>query len=188
MDQVSSGPWKRRPPVWALACILLFSSGPDLAAQTREYQVKAALVYNFSRFVDWPEDAFPEKDSPLVIGVLGADPFGDYLEQMVRGEKAGNHPLVVRRFNQVDEIKTCHILFVSQSEAGRFDQILAALKRSVLTVGDAEGFAQHGGMIRFVTEKNKIRIRVNLGAARTAGLTISSKLLRSAELVTPGKD
>jgi hypothetical protein len=86
-------------------------------------------------------------------------------------------------------MKTCHILFISQSESKRLEQIVAALKgRSILTVSDSDGFTRYGGMIRFVTEKNKLRLRINLEAATAANLTISSKLLRPAEIVTPGKD
>lgn len=170
----------------------LFFGGLDLSAQTavsKEYKVKALFLYNFSQFVEWPAEAFPEAQTPLVIGVIGEDPFGAYLDEIVRGEKVSNHPLVVQRYQRVEEIKTCHILFVSQSETKQLEQIFPSLKgRKILTVGEVEGFAQRGGMIRFVTEKNKIRFRVNLEAAKAANLTISSKLLRPAEIIAPGKD
>ncbi len=125
----------------------------------------------------------------MVIGVLGENPFGNYLEEIVRGEKVKNRPLIVQRYRRVDEVKTCHVFFVGRSEADRLGQILASLKgRSILTVGETENFAQRGGMIRFASEKNNIRMRINLDAAKAAGLTISSKLLRSADIVAPGKD
>jgi hypothetical protein len=171
---------------------LLLSGGLDLSAQTapaQEYQVKAVFLFNFAQFVDWPPQAFPEAQTPLVIGVLGEDPFGAYLDETVRDEKVNNRPLAVQRYRRVEEIKTCHILFISRSEADRLGQILASLKeRSILTVSDTEGAAQRDVMIRLVTEKNKIRLRINLQAARAANLTISSKLLRPAEIVAAGRD
>jgi YfiR/HmsC-like len=171
---------------------LLLSGGLDLSAQTApvsEYQVKAVFLFNFAQFVDWPPQAFPEAQTPLVIGVLGEDPFGAYLDETVRNEKVNNRPLAVQRYRHVEEIKTCHVLFISRSEVDQLEQILVRLQgRNILTVGDADGFAVRGGMIRFVLAENKIRLRINLEAAKGANLTISSKLLRPAEIVAPGKD
>lgn len=173
--------------VWLVAFALLFSSGPVSAKPvSKEYQIKAAFLYNFSQFVEWPAGAFPSAHSPLVIGVIGADPFGSYLDDVVRGETVNSHPLVVQRFRRVEEIKTCHVLFVSQSEANQVEQVLSHVRgRNILTVGDFEGFATRGGMIRFVTENKKIRFRINVRVARAAKLIISSKLLRAAEIVNP---
>jgi hypothetical protein len=177
---------------WIVLFVLLLSSGLSLLAETAppaEYQLKAVFLFNFAQFVEWPPEAFPEAQTPLIIGVLGEDPFGIYLDDTVRGEKVNNRPLIVQRYHRLDEIKTCHILFVSQSEANRLEPIFTSLKgRNTLTVSDAVGFAQRGGMIRFVTERNKIRLRINLEAAKAANLTISSKLLRPADIVAPGKD
>jgi hypothetical protein len=174
------------------AALTFMSGGPRLPAQTtipREYQIKAAFLFNFAQFVEWPTNAFQEATTPLVIGVLGEDPFGASLDETVRGEKVNNRPLVVQRYRRVEDIETCHMLFISQSERNRLEQIFAGLKnRSILTVGDLDGFALRGGMIRFVTEKNKIRLRINLPAAKAAGLTMSSKLLRPAEIIGPGQD
>jgi hypothetical protein len=176
---------KNRFEHWLIFSALLFSSVLNLSAQTttsREYQVKAVFLFNFAQFVDWPPRVFPEPQTPLVIGVLGDDPFGTYLDETVRGEKANDRPLVVQRYRRVGENKTCHVLFISRSETDRLEQILGSLKgRTILTVGDSEDFALHGGMIQFITEKNKIRMRINLEAVKAAGLTISSKLLRVAE-------
>ena len=178
--------------VWTVVSVLLLAGGlesPAQAAPPPEYQLKAVFLFNFAEFVDWPPQAFPEAQTPLVIGVLGEDPFGGYLDETVRGEKVKGRPLTVQRYRQVHEIKTCHLLFISRSEANRVEQIVAGLKdRNILTVADAEGFARRGVMIRFVTEKNKIRLRINLEAAKAAHLTISSKLLRPADIVAPGKD
>ncbi len=159
------------------------------AALSREYQLKAVFLFNFAQFVEWPSPAFPEARTPLVIGVLGDDPFGTYLDETVRGETVNSRPLVVRRFRNVEEIDTCHVLFISRSEAGRLEQIVAGLKgRSILTVGDTDGFAKRGVMIRFMTVDNKIRFRINLERATAANLKISSKLLRPAEVITAGQD
>jgi hypothetical protein len=164
----------------------------DTVAQSppdAEYQLKAVFLFNFAQFVEWPAGTFPTPEAPLVIGVLGDDPFGPYLDETVRGEKVNDRPLIVRRYRSVEEVTTCHILFVSRHEQGHFQGILDSLRgRSVLTVSDAEGFASRGGMIRFVTDKNRIRFRINLGAAKAANLTLSSKLLRAAQIVPTGKD
>ena len=178
--------------VWLVASAVALADLRDLPAQPTsagEYQLKAVFLFNFAQFVEWPPQAFPDRQAPLVIGVLGEDPFGAYLDETVRDEKVNNRPLAVQRYRRVEEIKSCHVLFISRSETDRLEQILAGLKgRSILTVGDAEGFAQQGGMIRFVNEKNKIRLRINLDAAKAAKLTISSKLLRPAEIVNPGSE
>lgn len=164
---------------------LIIGSPPGAAAQiTPEYQIKAVFLFNFAQFVDWPANAFPAAETPLVIGVIGEDPFGPYLDDAVRGETVNHHPLVVKRYRRVEEIGNCHVLYVSASVEERVEQILAKLKgRSVLTVGDSESLAENALMIRFVTVDNKIRLRINLDAAKAAALTISSKLLRPAEIV-----
>jgi hypothetical protein len=165
-----------------LVCASLFSCGlvlPVQSAPAAEYQVKAVFLFNFAQFVEWPPSAFPERQTPLVIGVLGQDPFGAYLDETVRGERVNNRALTIRRYRRVEEIQTCHVLFISRSEADRMEQILASLKyRKILTVADAESAAASRVMIRFVTQQNKIRLRINPDAARAANLTISSKLLR----------
>jgi hypothetical protein len=151
-------------------------------------QVEAVFLFNFSQFVEWPPQSFREAGSPLVIGVLGSDPFGTTLDQVVQGESVNGRVLAVQRFRRIEEVTDCQILFISRSEQDRLPQILQHLKgRSILTVSDMEEFAVHGGMIRFVIVENKIRLRINVGAVRAAGLTISSKLLRPAQIVTEGQ-
>jgi hypothetical protein len=172
-------------------CLLLLLGELSVSAQTapaKEYQVKAVFLFNFAQFVEWPPAAFAAANSPLVIGVLGEDPFGAYLDETVRAERVANRPMQVQRYQRVDEITTCHVLFISRSEESRLGQTLASLKdRNILIVGDSDDFIQRGGMIQLATSEGKIRLRVNVDAARTANLTISSKLLRSAELV-PGSN
>lgn len=158
-------------------------------AQTKEYEIKAVFLYNFARFVEWPTNAFATTNAPLVIGVLGQDPFGSYLDKTVEHETVNDRPLVVRRYERVEEVRDCHILFISSSEKGRLQQTLTGLQhRGILTVGEMEGFASQGGVLRFLTEDNKIKLRINLAAARTEHLTISSQLLKLAEIVRSGKD
>ena len=123
-----------------------------------EYQVKAVFLFNFSQFVDWPPAAFADGRSPLVIGVLGRDPFGATLDEIVRGETVNGRPLAVRRYESVEQVEACHILFIDSSQEQQFDRILAALKgRSLLTVGDFADFARRGGVISFVTVMNRDR-------------------------------
>jgi hypothetical protein len=162
---------------------------PAQGSVAPEYQVKAVFLFNFAQFVEWPPSAFPDSAAPLVICVLGEDPFGPYLDETVRGETVQAHPLAVQRYRHVEEIRGCHIIFVGRQEQGRLDEILDTLKgRPTLTVSDAEGFARRGGMIRFTTDRNRIRLRINLEAARDAHLTLSSKLLRPAVIVRTGQD
>lgn len=152
-------------------------------------QLEAVFLFNFSQFVEWPSQAFPDARAPIVIGVLGSDPFGATLDEVVRGESVNGRALTVRRFQKAEDVDDCQILFVGRSETARLPEILQRLKgRSILTVGDIDGFGRAGGMIRFVLVENKIRLRINVEAARAAGLTISSKLLRPAQIVTDGQD
>ena len=176
---------------WCVVCGVLLLGGRDGSAQiapTKEFQIKSVFLFNFAQFVEWPPEAFSGPQSPILIGVLGEDPFGRALDEVVTGEAILRRQLIVERFHRVEDIKTCHILFISPSEAEKYEQIFAALRgRSILTVGDTEGFATRGGMIRFRTDHNRIRLGVNVEAAQAAGLTISSKLLRAAEIVAPVK-
>lgn len=154
---------------------------------TNEYQVKAVFLFNFAQFVQWPSEAFAGPESPLVIGVLGDDPFGKYLDDTVRGERINNHPLVVQRYSSLKDVRACQVLFISASESPNLQRVVDGLKsRSILTVGDVENFSRDGGMIRFITENHKLRLAINVEAAKAAHLTISSKLLRPARIVTAG--
>jgi len=186
--------WDRR---WqsVVACLLLSGlawSAPIALTGTppnREYQVKAIFLFNFTQFVEWPADAFAHANTPLVIGVLGEDPFGAYLDETVRGETANGRPLTVERYRRIQEIGDCQVLFISRSEADRLEQIFGSLKgRRILTVGDVEGFTRRGGMIHLATITGKTQLRINLEAAKAAQLTISSKLLRPAHIVASGED
>ena len=151
---------------------------------TPEYQLKAVFLFNFTQFVEWPPAAFGDAQSPMSICVLGTDPFGPYLDEVIQGEKINGRTLLVEHIKQNDDIGRCHILYVSRSEEPRIEQILKQLDdHSVLTVSDIEGFAEKGGVIGFFTAGSKIRFRINVASAKRADLTISSKLLRPAEIV-----
>ena len=166
---------------------LLICSAFLFSAQTfttREYQIKAVFLFNFAQFVEWPDHAFPEANTPLVIGVLGENPFGSYLDETVRGEKIKEHPLVVQRYRKAEDVKMCHILFINFAKADQLKSTLEILKpQHILTVGDAANFTNQGGIIGFFTENSKIRIKINLKLAKETDLNISSKLLRVAEIV-----
>ena len=165
--------------------ILLFAGGTSLLfSQTpaREYQIKAVLLFNFTQFVEWPA-ATPAAQEPLVIGVLGQNPFGAYLKDIVAGEKVNGHELIVQYYGSVEEIKSCHILFINMSETNKMEQISEKLKsQHVLTVSDGASFMRQGGMVRFITKNNKTQLQINLNATKAAQLIISSKLLRLAEI------
>ncbi|MDB6020750.1 MAG: YfiR family protein [Pedosphaera sp.] len=163
----------------------LAPGGTAQAQMSHEYQIKAVFLYNFSRFSDWPPEAFASPEAPLVIGVLGKDPFGPYLEQAVRGETVNNRPIIIEHYRRVEEVKTVHILFISDSETKRLPAILARLSgRSILTVSDIDNFVHNGGMVRFITINNRIQLRINLDALKAARLTMSSKVLRAADVIS----
>ena len=172
---------------------LLAALGAGASAQastpSREYQVKAAFLFNFAQFVDWPSNAFAEGDAPLAICVLGDDPFGAYLDDLVRGEQVNNRRLTVQRFRAAEDVKGCQVLYVSRSESKNLEKALASGKdMDALTVSDVDDFAERGGIIQLATESGKIRLRINVLAARASKLVISSKLLRSATIVASRED
>lgn len=154
------------------------------AGATNEYELKAVFLLNFSRFVEWPESAFSAPDAPFVFCVFGNDPFGVALDAAVEGEMLDQHAMIVRRIANPAEAGGCHILFVHRSERARLGQILAALENaSTLTVTDSDRNAPRSEMIRFVMDRDRIRLRIDVEATRAAGLQVSSKLLRAAEVV-----
>ena len=172
-----------------ITLILLLVAGANNYTQapvTREYQLKAAFVYNFCQFVDWPASAFQNNQEPFVIGVLGSNPFGNYLEETVKEETVQSHPIVVQYFRNRKELKACHLLFINDETSAT--EILESLNGSAtLTISDDPQFSQSGGMIRFITDDNKIRFAINAEAVNDAGLEMSSKLLRLADNYASGK-
>ena len=168
--------------------LVLFCLGLNVArSQTvsHEYPLKAVFLFNFAQFTDWSTNVFDKPDSPLVIGVLGDDPFGAVLDDAVRDETVNGRKFVVERYRRVEDIKICHILFISQSEIKRLDKIVDGLKgKPILTVSDIDGSAYHGVCVRFITENNKIHLRINTDCVQAARLTMSSKILRVSEIIT----
>lgn len=164
--------------------LLSYRQAPQLET-SNEHKIKAVFLFNFSHYVEWPIDVLPEDDSPFVIGILGKDPFGVYLDETVSNEYVKKHPLVIKRFEHVEQIATCHILYIIPANKDELKGILESLasKKNILTVSDATTFARLGGMIRLYTEENKTRIRINLKAVKNSDLVISSKLLRLADIV-----
>jgi len=147
-----------------------------------EYQVKAAYLANFAKFVEWPPGAITD-DSPIPVCVAGQDPFGPALDSAVSGESVRGHPLVVRRIGDMRDVNGCRVLFVPSNEALIESAVVSAERMPLLTVSDAPDFLKRGGMIKFVLDSNRVRFEINLAAAKTAGLNLSSELLRVATAV-----
>lgn len=167
-------------------CWLGFAGLPAAAraeVTAPEYDVKAAFLFNFTKFVEWPPAAFTDEHSSLRICVLGENPFGKALHVLMDEEVAGRR-LTLLHVDKLNNLEACHVLYVSRSERGRLAHILGDLRGvPVLTVGDTAGFIDQGGMINFVLEGSKVRFDVNLEAAERAGLKISSRLLALAKHV-----
>jgi hypothetical protein len=177
----------RRRRTWriggALAVILLVTAAARGDDGSREYQLKAAFIYNFGQFIEWPDKAFASSDAAFVVAVIGQNPFGDTLQNALKGKKVGDHPIVVRQIESADEAKDCQLLFVPATEDDRLEAIFKTVAdRPILTVGESADFPAAGGTIRFFIENNRIRFEVNLEAADKAGLKISSKLLSLARI------
>jgi hypothetical protein len=148
-----------------------------------EYQLKAAFLYNFTRFIEWPVQHYNSPSSPFIIGVLGKDPFGAYLDELVKGERIDGHPIEVQRFDDIKDIRRCNILFLHSDSALRLKEAIPALnQKGILTVSDASNFARWGGAIRFFKEDNKLRLQINTASIKVAQLNISSKLLNLAKI------
>lgn len=149
-----------------------------------EYPVKAAFLFNFAKFVEWPSDAFQGPEDPIGICVLGQNPFGSALEDVVRNKIVANRAFLVREIANSQQASKCHIVFVTASERKRFRSLLEELKgRSILTVGETDDFISNGGVINFKLKDARVRIEIDAGAAERAKLHISSKLLSLAEIV-----
>ena len=166
-----------------LACSGLTNAAPVAEPIVDEYQVKAAFLFNFAKFVEWPTEAFSNPNAPLVITVFGEDPFNGSLEA-VKGKLVNNRKLTIRRVKDIQDIGKTNVLFVSPSAKKELARILEAQQgQSVLTVGEDGVFTQCGGIINFVKEDNRVRFEVNVSAAERAGLKISSRLLALARIV-----
>ncbi len=148
-----------------------------------EYEAKAAFLFNFVKFVEWPAHAFADSNAPLIIGVVGDDMSSRVIEELIDGKIAGGRRLVVRRFPSFKALTYCHMIFVRSSENDRTRQTLADANPGALTVGETEGFAGLGGMINFMIVNGKLKLEINQASAERAGLRISAKLLSLASVV-----
>jgi len=149
-----------------------------------EYQVKAAYLFNFLKFVEYPSASFADPLAPIVIGVVGDDPFGSALPQVVIGKTVQGRDLVIRVYRIGEDLRGAHILFISASERKKIPMILSSLRgSSVLTVSDTAGFLDAGGMIQFLNEDSRVRFAINVDATSRAKLKMSSKLLTLAKIV-----
>jgi hypothetical protein len=174
-------------------------------AQSPEYQVKAAFLYNFIKFVDWPEEKLADSNEPIVIGIIGKNPFGDAFEA-IKDKSVKDRKVVITYLKGLDELKKsgqtddaklhpqieairkCHLLFICQSEKENLKETMNLVKGySILTVGDTQGFLESGGIVNFVVEANKVRFEIGISAAKRAKLQIRSQLLRLAKEVVEEK-
>jgi hypothetical protein len=170
-------------PLLVCGALSWFAVGPLLGqpppSPPKEYKVKATFLFNFAQFVEWPAAVFADATAPIIIGVLGDDEFGPFLDQIVQGETIRNRPLIIKRSRTVDELKRCHILFISKSEESQLATILASLNEApVLTVGEVEGFIRSGGVINFCLRDKRVRFEVNPVAGQNQKLRLSAQLLQ----------
>jgi hypothetical protein len=175
---------------WLLVGIVLVFVGVAVQAQSAsEYQVKAAFLFNFTKFVEWPADAFSSANAPLQICVLGQDPFDNDFEPLIAGKTVNGHKIELSHPDGISQAKACHVLFVALTKKREIEQVLQNLKDArVLTVGDTAGFVQMGGMINFVLDDNRVRFEINLKAAELAHLKLSARLLTVAKLILGKED
>ena len=180
-------PKRAKPSLLALLLLAACGTPPIEGGQSSaasEYTVKAAFLFHFAQFVEWPAEAFADANSPLTYCTIGEDAFRGALEESVNGKSIGNRRLQVKHVKELEQIAGCQVLFIAAGEKKRHGEELAmASKRPVLTVGETDGFATEGGIIGFFREQNKIRFEINLDAAGKAQLKISAKLLSLAKTV-----
>ncbi len=172
--------WRWLP--WAM--VWSFSTLPGAFAEPRataEYEVKATFLYNFGRFVHWPQDQLGDSTTPFLLCILGEDPFGRLIDEIAAGRSVQDRRLAVKRMNSAVEASRCHVLFISRSERANLDRILKTIDgKSVLIVSEIDDFLERGGIINFRLERKDVRFDINVTAAERRKLKISSQLLRHA--------
>jgi YfiR/HmsC-like len=180
--------WSRRWFAASLLAVLAAAPGAPSArgqaSSPNEYQLKAAFLFNFAKFIDWPPGSFASPQAPFSICILGKDPFGQAIDDALRGKLIGEHSVGVRRAKEVSEVRHCQIVFVAGTETRNIAALLDGVRgANVLLVGEADGFAASGGTIQFMVEENHVRFLINVDAADRSGLKFSSKLLALAKIV-----
>lgn len=176
----------RRLAFWAAAASVLTTADHAAAQPNLEYEVKAAFLLNFTKFIEWPPNAFAAADSPFSICILGKDPFGRALDDTVKGEAVNGRKLLVRRLTAAPAPQSCQIAFIDTTEKALAKDV-TAIGPGVLTVSDGDRFIDDGGMIAFVLDNRRVRFDINQSAAQAAGLKLSSRLLSVARSVKGGR-
>lgn len=204
MDLIPKREMRNKTHILVFFVLSLLASGQAQlaqAAESKEYQIKAAFLYNFIQFVDWPKEKAADSNQPIIIGIIGRDPFGNVFESL-KNKKIKGKSVVIRRVktfeelkkngeleDKINELKKFHVLFICSSENKNLKQIIDPIKTdNILTVGETGNFLENGGIINFVLEEKKVRFEINLDAANTSNLKISSQLLRLAEKVIQKKE
>ena len=155
------------------------------AAPMSEYEAKARILEQFTRFIEWPEAALPA-DAPFALCILGHDPFGPHLKRATDGRKVGSHPIVVRPLTNPDDALQCQLIFVARGERAALERVTAKTGgKPVLTVGDGAGFAEQGLLLNFYLASENVRFEANPRAIQRSGLKVSARLLKLARLVGP---
>lgn len=184
-----------RKVVFAIAVLCFVGASADRAASliaradadsfvSQEYQIKAAFLFNFGKFVEWPASASDVTTGNFVIGIYGSDPFGDDIDQLMKDERIQQMPIVVRRFTDMKTLDACHILFINLENPQKLRELIDFLdSKSILTVGQNPGFIENGGMITLLVENDQIRFEINKNAIDKSGLFVSSQLLKLARAV-----
>ena len=168
----------------AIVGLVFSGTGQAQSDQANEYDVKAAFLFNFTKFVEWPDRAFDGPGAPIVMGVVGDSPFGDSLTRITAGQKVQGRDIVIRNSRRGDDLRRCQVIFVSAGERAHWTQMVTNLQSAnVLTVSDMDDFAESGGVIQFVTQEQRVRFIVNLDAATRNGLHLSAKLLALAQVI-----
>ncbi|WP_353573323.1 YfiR family protein [Candidatus Albibeggiatoa sp. nov. BB20] len=174
-----------KPIVIALMFFCIFHISPMAkAAGSKEKDVKAIFLFNFTQFITWPEHTFNSVNALFNICILGKNPFGGSLSQLLKNEMVNDHPMVLNEFDKIEQVEKCHILYVSSSRKRDLKDIFTFVQgKSILTVSDIKKFAQKGGMVGFFKQKRKIRFYIAPQSMRDVGLVPNSNLLRVAKIV-----
>ncbi|HEY1717873.1 MAG TPA: YfiR family protein [Verrucomicrobiae bacterium] len=192
MQNLIQGKMFRAPRAWLSIFLCVAAGAPAFEPEkihgqsgvSTEYQIKAAFLFHFAQFVEWPSADSTNADGTFVIGVLGENPFGGALDEIVRGESISNRKITVQYSRSAEDLKNCRIVFVSKSEKARLPRILGELSgKNLLTVGECDGFDQCGGVVDFYLEDDKVHFEINPAAAAREHLKISSQLFRLGKIV-----